>query len=88
MRQVSRQMRHHIAADKLPSEVIILTLAVLALVWVAVLLEGAASCGERDLSDPTETPQSSWFHPKSPARMMCYSPKNTGGPQTSPHVHL
>lgn len=43
MRQVSRQVRHHVAADELPPEVIVLTLAVLALVQVAVLLEGAAS---------------------------------------------
>lgn len=43
MRQISHQVRHHVAADELPPEVIVLTLAVLTLVWVAVLLEGAAS---------------------------------------------
>lgn len=47
MGQVSRQMWHHVAADELPPEVIVLPLAVLALVQVSVLLKGAASCRER-----------------------------------------
>lgn len=52
MRQVGRQVRHHVAADELPPEVIVLALAVLALVRVSVLLEGAAGCGQRGLSAP------------------------------------
>lgn len=48
--QVRRQVRHQVTADELPVEVIVLALAVLALVRVAVLLEGAASCGDRPVS--------------------------------------
>lgn len=46
--QVGRQVWHHVAADQLPPEVIILTLAVLTLVQIVVLLEGAARCGQTD----------------------------------------
>lgn len=72
VRQVGRQVRHHVAADELPPEVIVLTLAVLALARVTVLLKGAAGCGQRDPSDP-----------KSPAGMMgC--PQTRGGPRHPP----
>lgn len=84
MRQVGRQVWHHVAADELPPEVIVLTLVVLALVRVAVLLEGAASCGERDPSVLTETPQSDCSLPKSPASMVCCPSRNAGRPQASP----
>lgn len=74
MRQVGRQVRHHVAADELPPEVIVLALAVLALARVTVLLKGAAGCGQRDPSDP-----------KSPAGMMgC--PQTRGDPRHPLHV--
>lgn len=50
VRQVRCQVRHQVTADELPVEVIVLALAVLALVGVTLLLEGAASCGDRPIS--------------------------------------
>lgn len=50
VRQVRCQVRHQVTADELPVKVIVLTLAVLTLVGVTVLLEGAASCGNRPVS--------------------------------------
>lgn len=86
MRQVSRQVRHHIAADQLPPEVIVLALAVLALVRVAVLLEGAAGCGESDPSAPAEQ----LVPPQNPARMVhsphTHTPKHRGTPGIPPRA--
>lgn len=64
--QVGRQVRHHVAADQLPAEVIVLALAVLTLGQVVVFLKGAARCGQTDVSVP---PQTSCSLPKSPAGM-------------------
>lgn len=50
VRQVRHQVRHQVTAQELPVEIIVLTLAVLALVGLTVLLEGAASCGDRPVS--------------------------------------
>lgn len=67
VRQVSHQVWHHVAADELPAEVIVLALAVLTLVRVPVLLEGAAGCGQRDPSAPVETPNQP-IPPQKPCR--------------------
>ena len=56
MGQVSRQVWHHVAADQLPPEVVILTLAVLTLVQVVVLLEGAARCRQTETDRQTHQP--------------------------------
>lgn len=64
--QVGHQVRHHVAADQLPAEVIVLALAVLTLGQVVVFLKGAARCGQTDVSVP---PQTSCSLPKSPAGM-------------------
>lgn len=74
--QVGRQVRHHVAADQLPPEVIVLALAVLTLGQVVVFLEGAARCGQTDVSVP---PQTSCSLPKSPAGMDAAASHKRGG---------
>lgn len=82
VRQVSRQVWHHIAADQLPPKVIVLTLAVLALVRVAVLLEGAAGCGESNPSAPAEQ----LVPPQNPAGWGTPPPKHRGTPSIPPRA--
>lgn len=72
MGQVSRQVWHHVAADQLPPEVVILTLAVLTLVQVVVLLEGAARCRQTERQTDTHiSPGKQLLRPQKPSWDRC-----------------